>query len=126
MAYFLTDNIMKGTDWRALERAVARLMILAGWDNVEVVGETGDMGADIIGVRKLNGRKQTWVVQVKAKTMGEMVGATAVREVMTAMSVYGASVAVVATNVDFTESARKRQRELQAQGFEFSCAVARI
>jgi len=118
MASFLTDNIMKGTDWRALERAVARLMTLAGWDNVEVVGETGDKGADIIGVRKQNGHKQTWVVQVKAKTMGEMVGATAVREVMTAMSVYGANVAAVATNADFTESARKRQKELQSQGFD--------
>ena len=115
---FLTDNILKGTDWRALERAVARLMMLAGWDNVEVVGETGDNGADIIGVRTYKGVKKIWVVQVKAKTTGELVGSPAVKEVMKAMSIYGASVAVVATNADFTDSAKKRQKELMAQGFD--------
>ena len=52
---FLSDNIMKGTDWRALERAIARLMVLAGWKNVSVVGASGDNGADIIGIRYENG-----------------------------------------------------------------------
>lgn len=118
MPSFLTDNIMRGTDWRALERAVARLMILAGWDNVEVVGETGDNGADIIGVRAVNGVRKTWVVQVKAKTMGEIVGSGAVKEVMNAMSVYGANIAVVATNGDFADMAKKRQKELKEQGFD--------
>lgn len=118
MTAFFTDNITRGTDWRALERAVARMMILAGWDNVEVVGETGDNGADIIGVRTYKGSKKIWVVQVKAKTTGELVGASAIKEVMNAMSIYGASVAVVATNADFTESAKKRQKELLSQGFD--------
>ena len=67
---FLSNNIMRGTDWRALERAVARLMILAGWKNVSVVGASGDNGADIIGVRYENGVPKKWVVQVKAGLLG--------------------------------------------------------
>ncbi|MFC1806248.1 hypothetical protein ACFL09_04620 [Planctomycetota bacterium] len=33
---FLTDDIMKGTDWRAVERAVARAMSHCGWQDVVV------------------------------------------------------------------------------------------
>lgn len=115
---FLSDNIMKGTDWRALERAIARLMILAGWKNVSVVGASGDNGADIIGIRHENGQAKKWVVQVKAVIQGKYVGANAINEVLHAMSLYGAQVAVVATNGDFYSTARQKQKELQKNGFD--------
>ena len=115
---FLSNNIMKGTDWRALERAVARLMILAGWKNVSVVGASGDNGADIIGVRYENGVPKKWVVQVKAVLWGKYVGVAAINEVMHAMSVYGAQVAVVATNGDFYSSATRKRDELRKNGFD--------
>lgn len=115
---FLSDNIMKGTDWRALERAIARLMVLAGWKNVSVVGASGDNGADIIGIRHENGQAKKWVVQVKAVIQGKYVGANAINEVLHAMSLYGAQVAVVATNGDFYSTARQKQKELQKNGFD--------
>ena len=115
---FLSDNIMKGTDWRALERAIARLMVLAGWKNVSVVGASGDNGADIIGIRYENGHAKKWVVQVKAVMQGKYVGTTAINEVLHAMSLYGAQVAVVATNGDFYSSAHHKQKELQKHGFD--------
>ncbi len=101
MMSFLSDSIMKGTDWRALERAVARLMMLAGWENVAVVGASGDGGADIVGVRYEKGVPQKWVVQVKAVLRGKYIGTSAINEVMRAMSRYEAQVAAVATNGDF-------------------------
>ena len=115
---FLSDSIMKGTDWRALERAVARLMMLAGWKNVAVVGASGDGGADIVGVRYEKGVPQKWVVQVKAVLRGKYIGASAINEVMRAMSLYGAQVAAVATNGDFYSSATKKQKELKRNGFD--------
>lgn len=115
---FLSDSIMKGTDWRALERAVARLIMLAGWKNVAVVGASGDGGADIVGVRYEKGVPQKWVVQVKAVLRGKYIGVSAINEVMRAMSRYGAQVAAVATNGDFYSSATKKQRELKRNGFD--------
>lgn len=115
---FLSDSIMKGTDWRALERAVARLMMLAGWKNVAVVGASGDGGADIVGVRYEKGIPQKWVVQVKAVLRGKYIGASAINEVMRAMSRYEAQVAAVATNGDFYSSTTKKQKELKRNGFD--------
>lgn len=115
---FLTEAIMTGTDWHALERVVARLMMLAGWSNVSVIGGSGDKGADIIGVRNVDGRPKTWVVQVKAVIRGNYVGVSAINEVVHAMSLYNSNVAVVATNGDFRQSTKKRQSALKAQGFD--------
>lgn len=71
---FLSNNIMRGTDWRALERAVARLMILAGWKNVSVVGASGDNGADIIGVRYENGVPKNGLFKLRRFCKENMLG----------------------------------------------------
>lgn len=115
---FLTDDIMKGTDWRALERAVARLMSHCGWRDVAIIGRSGDMGADIVGARDQSGTRRTWVVQVKAVMGGGYVGKKGLDEVMQAQSVYGAHVAALATNGDFNPSVHKRKKELEKVGFE--------
>src|SRR5450830_114704 len=115
---FLTEDLLKGTDWRALERGVARLAMHCGWGNVSVIGGSGDMGADILATRQDEQRNLTWVIQVKAVTGGNYVGVGAVNEALHAQSVYGTNVAVVATNGDFTGSARMRCGELRASGFD--------
>lgn len=115
---FLSSDIMKGTDWRALERAVARLMMLAGWTDVSVVGASGDNGADIVGVRTENGVSKIWVIQVKAVIRGKYVGVVAINEVLNAMALYNAQVAVVATNGDFYATSFERQKTLKKNGFD--------
>lgn len=109
---FLTDDLMKGTDWRGLERAVARVMCHCGWRDVAVIGQAGDQGADIVGNRLARGQIETWVIQVKAVSRGAYVGVSAVDEVIRAQSLYRADVAAVATNGDFTSSAFARTRDL--------------
>ena len=111
---FLTDELLKGTDWRGLERCVARLMSHCGWRDVALVGTTGDMGADIVAVRE--GRP--WVVQVKAVTSGNYVGRSALEEVIAALSIYEARSAAVATNGEFTRSAVKRRAEIERAGYD--------
>ncbi len=109
---------MKGTDWRALERAVARLMSHCGWRDVSIIGRSGDKGADIVGVRDQRGSPRSWVVQVKAVGGGDYVGKAGLEEVMQAQSVYGAHVAALATNGDFIPSVHKRKDTLERAGFE--------
>lgn len=115
---FLTDEIMRGTDWRAVERAVARFMSHCGWHSVSVVGSRGDGGGDVIGTRHVNGRELVFVVQVKAVTSPNYVGLSAIQEALEALPAYGGDVAVVATNGDFTDSATRRKDNLRAEGFD--------
>ena len=109
---------MKGTDWRSLERTVARLMAHSGWREVTVIGGSGDMGGDILGILRFNECPQTWVVQVKAVKGGNYVGVPAINEVIKAMSIYRTRIAGLATNGDFTESAKNRQTQLTKNGFD--------
>lgn len=115
---FLTEDVMKGTDWRAVERAVARVMSHCGWTSVRVVGSKGDGGGDVIGTRHHGGRDLVFVVQVKAITSPSYVGPGAIQEVLDALHSYGGDVGVVATNGDFTDSAYKRRDQLKAAGFD--------
>ena len=109
---------MSGGDWRALERAVTRVMAHCGWRDVVTIGRSGDLGADILAIRGDGPTLKTWVVQVKAVTGENYVGPTAITEVMHAMSHYGAQVAAVATNGTFTSSAGKQQARLKQAGFD--------
>lgn len=115
---FLTDEIERGVDWRAVERFVARFMSHHGWQSVRVVGSRGDGGGDVIGTRRESGRKKVFVVQVKAVTSPNYVGSGAIQEALSAMTSYGADVAVVATNGNFKQSAYDRRNELRLSGFD--------
>lgn len=115
---FLTHEIMSGANWRALERAVARLLGHCGWRDVVVVGETNDGGADVVGNRlSATGRPETYVVQVKAVTGANFVGVPAIQEALAALHSYEAKHAIVATNGSFTESAMVRAARLREEGF---------
>src|SRR5262249_27176606 len=93
MTLFLDDRRLLRGPWQAFERDVARLLIYAGFDDVRVVGGTGDKGADIVGVK--NG--EIWVVQCKHTTTAPA-NKYAVQEVVEAGTFYGASRMLVATS----------------------------
>ncbi len=102
-----------------MERAVARFMFHCGWHDVAVIGRSGDMGADIVGIRNApEGNPRTWTVQVKAIIGGGYVGRQGLDEVVQAQSIYGAHVAALATNGDFKPVVNKRKKQLEAAGFE--------
>ena len=111
---------MSGGDWRGLELAVSRLLLHCGWSNVQIVGETGDKGADILAARSnpTEGQEaEGYIIQVEAVSGSKCIGTSAIDQVLQGQAHYGASVAVVATNGEFTHSAYKRRDSLLAQGF---------
>ncbi len=93
MTPFLDDRRLLRGPWQAFERDVARLLMHAGFDDVRVVGGTGDKGADIVGVK--NG--EIWVVQCKHTTTAPPTK-YAVQEVVEAGTFYGANRMLVATS----------------------------
>ncbi len=117
MTDFLTQDIIEGRNWRGLERAVARMLSHAGWNNISIVGRSGDKGADIIGSFDNGERLTSWVIQVKSVSGPDYVGPKAIDEAVNAQPYYNVSNICVATNGDFTESAKKRKQTLDYNGF---------
>lgn len=86
------QRLLKGP-WQAFERDIARLLVCNGFEDVRLVGGSGDMGADVLGVK--NG--QLWVIQCKFTTNGYPTP-DAVNQVGEASRFYGAERLYVATS----------------------------
>lgn len=114
---FYTPEISEGNDWKGLVRAIARMMSHIGWKNTTVIDGSGDMGADILATRAQGPRTLSWVVQSKAVSGDRYIGPNAMQEAVNALSFYGTEVAAVATNGEFTQTAKTRQKRLEANGY---------
>lgn len=90
---FLDERRLRLGPWNAFERDVARLLWHSGFQDVRIIGGSGDFGGDVLGAK--NGK--VWVVQCKHSTTGYP-PATAVEEVVTAGSHYSADRLLVATS----------------------------
>ncbi len=102
------ERISQGP-WQALERAIQRLLMHAGFDDVRLVGGSGDGGADVVA----NFKERTWVVQSKYSSRNQAVGAKVIDEVAVAIGRYGAEVAVVATNALVSKDVIQRAKRLE-------------
>ena len=87
-----TQRLLRGP-WQAFERDVARLLVCNGFEDVRLIGGSGDAGADVLGVK--NG--ELWVIQCKFTTNGYP-SATAVDQVSEAARYYQADRIYVATS----------------------------
>ncbi len=114
---FYTDDISKGYDWKGLERAIARMMEHIGWKDINVIGGAGDKGGDVLATRFEGNQVKSWVVQAKAVTGDRYIGPQAINEAINALSYYETNIAAVATNGEFTRTARQRQEQLIANGY---------
>lgn len=114
---FYTEDISNGNNWRGLERAIARLMEHLGWRDINIIGGAGDKGADVIATRAEGQQIKTWVVQSKAVTGDRYIGPQAINESINALSFYNTNIAAVATNGEFTKTARQRQALLATNGY---------
>jgi len=94
--YFLDSRRLLSGSWRAFERDVARLLVQNAFEDVRIVGGSGDRGADVLGVK--NG--QLWVVQCKF-TSDSYPAPNAVDEVVEAARYYDADRLAVATSRPF-------------------------
>ena len=110
---FLDSRRLLRGPWQAFERDVARLLVCNGFDDVRVVGGTGDRGADVLGVKK----GQLWVIQCKY-TSGGYPPPSAVDEVGEAARFYGADRIVVASSRPSGPGTRDAIRRWRALGMD--------
>lgn len=86
------QRLLKGP-WQAFERDVARLLVCNSFEDVRLIGGSGDAGADVLGVK--NG--ELWVIQCKFTSNGYP-SATAIDQVGEAARYYQADRIYVATS----------------------------
>ncbi len=96
METFLDSRRLLNGPWQAFERDVARLLVANGFEDVRIVGGSGDKGADVLGVKG----GELWVVQCKFVT-NQYPSSGAVDEVVEASRFYEANRLVVAASRSF-------------------------
>ena len=110
MIGFLSIERLSLGPWQAFERALQRLMVHDGANDVVLVGGSGDHGGDVVA----NVGGKTVVIQAKFRSNGVLLSAAPIQEVAVAAGHYDAQVAVVATNTGFRHEAislARRYRE---------------
>lgn len=100
--------------WQAFERNLCRLLTYEGFQNVRLVGQTGDHGADVTATKiTLQGNKR-WLFQVKH--WKKPVGASVVKETIDAAYEYSAAVPVIVSANGFETAVIEHQKLLHASG----------
>jgi superfamily II DNA or RNA helicase len=107
---FYGDFAISSSSWAAFERLVLRILSLKGFRQCSVVGQSGDGGADVLGLHK--GKR--WLFQVKA--YAAPISAEVVTETIAAMQKYDAEIPVIVSKNGFTAEVYERQQALLNQG----------
>jgi len=107
---FLDERLLRRGTWQSFERAVTRYLIIGGWTNVRLVGQTGDGGADVIASR--GGRR--WLFQVKYYQ--KAVGAKVFAETVDAAARYEAQISVIVSSGGFTAELRDLVQHQMSDG----------
>lgn len=100
---------VKDCSWQAFERMLSRLLTCDGYENVRLVGGSGDHGADVIASKY----HKRWLVQ--AKQWKKPVGINVLNETLKAVKDYHADIPVIAASNGFESDMKQQQIILQSQ-----------
>lgn len=107
------ERLTKGP-WQAFERGIARLLAHRGWDSYDVVGGSGDKGADILG--SINGSEK--VFQTKFYQSNYSLSVDIVKEVVRAMEFYEIQAGVCASNRSLGIEQKRKLEIYRKQGYK--------
>lgn len=123
--FLSTERLSKG-QWQAFERAVARLLAHSGWEINELVGGTGDQGADIIaGYRDDNGNLVEFIYQAKFSENNKPLSVDIIGDVKKGMEYYGIERGVAVSNRVLPDSQNLKLQTLRASGYTIETFLSR-
>ena len=96
--------------WQSFERVLSRLLSAEGFENVRLVGGSGDHGADVIASKY--GKR--WLIQ--AKQWKRPVGIDVLNYTMKALSDFRADIPVIAASNGFDSNLISQQKILLSYG----------
>jgi superfamily II DNA or RNA helicase len=123
--FLSTERLSKGT-WQAFERAVARLLAHSGWEINELVGGTGDNGADIIAAyRDENGRLVEFIYQAKFSQNNKPLSVDIIGDLKRAMEYYEIQRGVAVSNRTLSETQILKLNTLLNSGFKIDTFLSK-
>lgn len=109
-APFYGEQVISGASWAAFERLVLRILSVKGFHQCSVVGQSGDGGADVLGI--LNGKRYLFQVKALSTPVSEKV----ILETISAQQKYEADIPVIVSKNGFTKEALEKQASLLREG----------
>src|SRR5687768_8282117 len=107
------ERLTKGP-WQAFERGIARLLAHRGWDSYDVVGGTGDKGADILA--SMNGIEK--VFQAKFYQSNYSLSVDIVQDVVRAIEFYKIQQGVCVSNRALGLEQKRKLEVYRRQGYQ--------
>lgn len=102
-------QIINDMTWQAFERNLCRLLIYEGYENVRLVGQSGDHGADVTA----NKAGKKWLFQ--AKHWKKPIGLDVAQETINAVYEYKADIPVIVSSNGFDSTVKEYQSTLLAR-----------
>lgn len=106
------ERLTKGP-WQAFERGIARLLAHRGWDSFDVVGGSGDKGADILGSK--DGVER--IFQTKFYQSNYSLSVDIVKDVVRAIEFYGIQEGVCVSNRTLGTEQKRKLEIYRKQGY---------
>jgi superfamily II DNA or RNA helicase len=111
---FLSYERISTGPWQAFERAIARLLAHKGWDTYDVVGGTGDKGADVLA----SCEDEEKIFQVKFSLNNHPLSVNIVGDVKRAIEFYDIQNGVCVSNRRLGIQQKQKLKILREQGYK--------
>jgi superfamily II DNA or RNA helicase len=123
--FLSTERLSKGP-WQAFERSIARLLVHIGWEINELVGGSGDQGADIIAAyRSLDGQLYEFIYQAKFSENNKALSVDIIGDLKRAMEYYGIDRGVAASNRVLSEAQELKLQTLKNTGYNIDTFLSK-
>lgn len=116
---FLSSERLSKGPWQAFERGIARLLAHSNWEIHELVGGSGDHGADLIaGFRDENGILHEFIYQAKFSEINKPISVDIIGDLKRAMEFYDISRGIAVSNRKLSEAQEIRLDSLRKSGYQ--------
>lgn len=123
--FLSTERLSKGS-WQAFERGIARLLAHSGWEINELVGGSGDHGADIIAAfRDEDGKLLEYIYQAKFSETNKPISVDIIGDLKRAMEYYQIDRGVAVSNRSISDAQTLRLKTLQNTGYNIQTFLSK-
>jgi len=123
--FLSTERLARGP-WQAFERAIARLLGHSGWEINELVGGSGDQGADIIaGYRGPDGKLIEFIYQAKFSENNKPLSVDIIGDLKRAMEYYGIDRGVAVSNRVISDAQKLKLETLKNTGYNIDTFLSK-
>jgi superfamily II DNA or RNA helicase len=123
--FLSTERLSKGS-WQAFERGIARLLAHSGWEINELVGGSGDHGADIIAAyRDEDGNLHEFIYQAKFSENNRPISIDIIGDIKRAMEFYGIQTGVAVSNRGISDAQNLKLQTLRNNGYKIETFLSK-